>query len=155
MALNEGAQRVAREADVPVPVPVPVPLHVPVNVPVPGNVHVHGSRVTRTGTGTGTGTNAAGIGLTRRAVLRGAAGAARAGGAYLTCAHPRKTGGANIQVGTSVDQIAAKVLGEGTPFRSVELGTEASAQAGSCDSGYSCAYSSNLSWSSPSTPLAK
>ena len=80
---------------------------------------------------------------------------ARAGAAFLTCAHPRKTGGADINVGVSADQVAAKVLGEGTPFASVELGTEASAQAGSCDSGYSCAYSSNLAWSSPSSPLAK
>lgn len=80
---------------------------------------------------------------------------ARAGASFLTCAHPRKTGGADIEVGVSVDQVAAKVLGDGTPFASVELGTEPSAQAGSCDSGYSCAYSSNLAWSSPSSPLAK
>jgi hypothetical protein len=80
---------------------------------------------------------------------------ARAGGAFLTCAHPKKTGGAEIQAGTSVDQVAASVLGEGVPFPSIELGTEPSAQAGSCDSGYSCAYSSNISWRSPSQPTTK
>jgi hypothetical protein len=47
------------------------------------------------------------------------------------------------------------VLGEGVPFASLELGTEPSAQAGSCDSGYSCAYSSNLAWSAPGSPLSK
>ncbi|HZU98862.1 MAG TPA: DUF1552 domain-containing protein, partial [Planctomycetota bacterium] len=80
---------------------------------------------------------------------------ARAGASFLTCSHPKKTGGADIHCGVSVDQVAAKVLGDFTSFPSVELGTEHSAQAGSCDSGYSCAYSSNLAWSSPSTPLAK
>ena len=62
---------------------------------------------------------------------------------------------ADIEAGVSVDQLAARALGEGTAFPSVELGTDASAQQGNCDSGYSCAYSSNLSWSSPSSPLAK
>ncbi len=80
---------------------------------------------------------------------------ARAGGAFLTCTHPKKTGGSEIQVGISVDQMLTKTLGEGVPFASLELGTEPSAQAGSCDSGYSCAYSSNISWSSPSLPVAK
>lgn len=85
----------------------------------------------------------------------GAGDHARAGGAFLTCAHPRKTEGADIEVGISADQVAAKVLGEGTPFPSVELGTDPSAQNGNCDSGYSCAYVSNLAWASPSQPLAK
>src|SRR5205823_4491971 len=77
---------------------------------------------------------------------------ARAGAAFLTCAHPRKTDGADIQAGVSVDQVAAKALGEGTPFASVELGTEVSLPAGSCDSGYTCAYSPNLAWATPSSP---
>jgi hypothetical protein len=85
----------------------------------------------------------------------GAGDHARAGAAFLTCSHPRKTGGADIHAGVSVDQLLARVLGESVPFASVELGTEASAQGGSCDSGYSCAYSSNLAWSSPSSPLSK
>jgi hypothetical protein len=80
---------------------------------------------------------------------------ARAGAAFLTCSHPKKTGGAEIHAGVSVDQVAAKALGQGVPFASLELGTEPSAQAGSCDSGYSCAYSSNIAWSGPASPLAK
>ncbi len=80
---------------------------------------------------------------------------ARAGGSFLTGAHPKKTGGADIHAGISVDQAAAPVLGRDTRFASLELGTERGRQSGSCDSGYSCAYSSNISWRSPSMPMAK
>jgi hypothetical protein len=80
---------------------------------------------------------------------------ARALAAFLTGVHPRKTDGANIQAGISVDQVAARKVGDLTRFPSLELGCDPSAQAGNCDSGYSCAYSSNISWSSETTPLAK
>lgn len=80
---------------------------------------------------------------------------ARSAGSYLTCAHPKKTGGADIRAGVSVDQVAARHLANHTRFASVELGCERSALAGNCDSGYSCAYSSNVSWRTPSTPMAK
>jgi hypothetical protein len=85
----------------------------------------------------------------------GAGDHARAGASFLTCAHPRKTDGADIQAGVSVDQLAAQAIGDATPFPSLELGTEQSAQNGNCDSGYSCAYSSNIAWRSPSSPVAK
>lgn len=74
---------------------------------------------------------------------------------FLTGAHPVKTDGAEIKVGMSVDQVAAQAIGHETRFSSLELGIDPSAQAGSCDSGYSCAYSSNISWRSPTTPAAK
>jgi Protein of unknown function (DUF1552) len=80
---------------------------------------------------------------------------ARSGAAFLTGAHPRKTDGADIQNSVSVDQVAAAALGAKTRLPSLELGLEGSAQAGSCDSGYSCAYSSNLSWRNSTSPLAK
>jgi hypothetical protein len=80
---------------------------------------------------------------------------ARAASTFLTGMHPRKTHGADIHVGVSVDQIAAKQIGNETRFRSLELGCERGAQAGNCDSGYSCAYSSNIAWSTPSAPVAK
>jgi hypothetical protein len=80
---------------------------------------------------------------------------ARAMSAFLTGAQPRKTAGADIKVGISVDQIAAKKIGRLTPFSSLELGCEKGQQAGNCDSGYSCAYSSNISWRGESTPMAK
>jgi hypothetical protein len=79
---------------------------------------------------------------------------ARALACFLTGMHPRKTDGANIKAGISVDQVAAQKVGERTRFSSLELGIDPSAQAGNCDSGYSCAYSSNISWSSESTPVA-
>jgi len=80
---------------------------------------------------------------------------ARSVAAFLTGAHPRKTDGANIRNGVSVDQVAASKIGAKTRFPSLELGCEPSATAGNCDSGYSCAYTSNISWRDESTPVAK
>ncbi len=80
---------------------------------------------------------------------------ARAMAAFLTGRQPRKTHGADIRVGISADQYLAQAIGDQTRFPSLELGIERGAQAGNCDSGYSCAYSSNLSWRSETTPNAK
>jgi hypothetical protein len=80
---------------------------------------------------------------------------ARALACFLTGTHPRKTDGANIAAGISVDQLAAQKIGHFTRLPSLELGIDPSAQAGNCDSGYSCAYSSNMSWSTATTPVAK
>ena len=80
---------------------------------------------------------------------------ARAMSAYLTGAQPRKTDGANIRAGISVDQLAAARLGDRTRLPSLELGAEASKLAGGCDSGYSCIYQSNLSWRSATQPMPK
>lgn len=80
---------------------------------------------------------------------------ARSASTFLTGAHPRKTAGADIHVGISVDQEAAKHIGDDSRLPSLELGIEAGRTAGSCDSGYSCAYSSAVSWKSPQTPMAK
>jgi hypothetical protein len=60
-----------------------------------------------------------------------------------------------VKAGISVDQIAAEAVGKLTRLSSLELGCEAGRQAGNCDSGYSCAYSSNLSWKSELTPMGK
>jgi hypothetical protein len=80
---------------------------------------------------------------------------ARAMSAFLTGAQPRKTSGADIKAGISVDQFAAEKVGKATRFPSLELGCERGLNAGNCDSGYSCAYSANLSWRSESLPMAK
>lgn len=80
---------------------------------------------------------------------------ARSLACFLTGTHPIKTDGANIKAGVSVDQIAAMQLARTTRFPSLELGIDRGAQSGNCDSGYSCAYSSNISWRSPTTPMAK
>jgi hypothetical protein len=80
---------------------------------------------------------------------------ARSASVFLTGAQPRKTDGSNIRVGISVDQLAAQAIGDATRLPSLELGCEAGRGAGNCDSGYSCAYSSNISWASETTPVGK
>jgi hypothetical protein len=80
---------------------------------------------------------------------------ARAMSAFLTGRQPRKTAGADIRAGISVDQFAAERAGNQTRFPSLELGIERGLNSGNCDSGYSCAYSANLSWKGESTPMAK
>ncbi|MEO7599242.1 MAG: DUF1552 domain-containing protein [Opitutus sp.] len=78
---------------------------------------------------------------------------ARASASFLTGVHPRKTAGANIKAGVSVDQIAANQIGDRTRLPSLELSCDAGQRAGSCDSGYSCAYQFNLSWRSETQPV--
>lgn len=78
---------------------------------------------------------------------------ARAGAAYLTGVHCKKTAGADIQNGISADQVAAQKLASQTKFASLELGCEDSHTVGNCDSGYSCAYTNSISWRSPTTPM--
>jgi hypothetical protein len=90
-----------------------------------------------------------------RAHEDGAGDHARSGASFLTGAHPKKTDGADIKNSVSVDQVAAQVIGSKTRFASLELGLEGSTQAGGCDSGYSCAYSSNLAWRNENSPLPK
>ena len=78
---------------------------------------------------------------------------ARSASVFLTGAQPRKEG--DLRSGISVDQVAAQAAGHATRFPSIELGIEPGRSAGNCDSGYSCAYSSNIAWSSESTPVSK
>jgi hypothetical protein len=83
----------------------------------------------------------------------GAGDHARAGGAFLTGAQPKKTAGANFEAGVSADQVAARRLGDRTRFPSLELAIERYRGAGNCDSGYSCVYEHTLSWRNATTPL--
>jgi hypothetical protein len=83
----------------------------------------------------------------------GAGPHARASGTFLTGVHIRKTEGADIQAGISMDQIAAKVLGQETQLASLELALESVEILGACDAGYSCAYTNTISWRSPTTPM--
>ena len=76
-------------------------------------------------------------------------------GAFLTAAHPYKTEGSDIRNGISLDQVIANEIGDCTDFASVELGIDGGSSAGGCDSGYSCAYARNISWTGPATPLPK
>jgi hypothetical protein len=85
----------------------------------------------------------------------GAGDHARSAGVFLTGVQPLKSEGSEIRAGVSVDQFAAQRMGHETRFASLELGTERGRQSGKCDSGYSCAYSNNVSWRDGTTPMAK
>jgi len=78
---------------------------------------------------------------------------ARASATFLTGCQARKTAGADIRVGVSVDQIAAQQIGQETLLPSLELSCDQARQAGSCDSGYSCAYQFNIAWRTESVPM--
>lgn len=85
----------------------------------------------------------------------GAGDHARSAGVFLTAAQPLKSEGAEIRAGQSADQRAAEMIGHNTRFPSLELGTEGGRPFGKCDSGYSCAYSNNISWKNDVTPMSK
>jgi hypothetical protein len=74
--------------------------------------------------------------------------------AFLTCSKANKSD-SDLRLGVSVDQLAAAKLGSGTRFPSLQLGLDGGSSGGVCDSGYSCAYTTNISWSGPRTPLPK
>jgi len=78
---------------------------------------------------------------------------ARANATWLTGVRARKTAGADIQVGVSIDQVLAERVGNQTRIDSLELGCDKARSAGACDSGYSCAYQFNLAWKGPATPM--
>ena len=82
-----------------------------------------------------------------------AGGHGRITGAFLTGVHAKPTEGADFEAGRSVDQIAAEHLGRHTQLRSLEVGIGLPDFGGACDAGFSCAYISTLSWSTPTTPL--
>ena len=90
-----------------------------------------------------------------RALGDGPGDHARAVAAFLTGAHPKKSDGTDIRNGVSIDQEIAKQIGSQTRLPSLEIGMEQSAAAGNCDSGYSCVYSSNMSWRDDTTPVPK
>jgi hypothetical protein len=77
---------------------------------------------------------------------------ARAAASFLTGAHPRETG-SDIYAGVSADQVAAQAIGRQTRLASLELGLEDHRVVGLCDGNYSCAYTSCISWRTPTNPL--
>jgi len=72
---------------------------------------------------------------------------------FLSAAKAKMTEGADYELATTVDQIAAKQLGKETRLPSLELAMDATTPIGACDGGMSCVYETSLSWSSPTTPL--
>ena len=78
---------------------------------------------------------------------------ARASATFLTGVHVKKTEGADIRAGISMDQIAAQQLGAETQLASLELGVDSVETLGACDAGYSCAYTNTIAWRTATTPL--
>jgi hypothetical protein len=76
----------------------------------------------------------------------------RASGTYLTGVHVRKSDSV-VKNGLSMDQIAAQAFERETQISSLQLTVDDNSLMGSCDTGYSCAYSSTLSWLTPTMPL--
>src|SRR5262245_533759 len=72
---------------------------------------------------------------------------------WLSGVHPKRTEGADVQNGITVDQIAAQVLGKDTRLLSIEMALEQNYLVGNCDNGYSCVYWNTISWRTPTTPL--
>jgi hypothetical protein len=77
----------------------------------------------------------------------------RASSVWLNGVHPKLTEGADVQAGTTVDQIAAKVLCKDTPLTSLELALEPNYMVGNCNDGYSCVYMNTFVWRTPTMPL--
>ena len=77
----------------------------------------------------------------------------RAHAGWLNGVLPKRTEGADITAGKTIDQYAADTLGADTPLRSIELTTESSFMVGNCENGYSCAYLNSTSWRTPNAPL--
>lgn len=83
----------------------------------------------------------------------GAGDHARGVATFLTSARARKTAGSDINLGISIDQVAAQAVQNATRLPSLELSADGVRKAGQCDSGYSCAYQFNLSWRSENQPM--
>lgn len=72
---------------------------------------------------------------------------------FLSAAKAKWTESTDYELGTTIDQIAAKQMGQATRLPSLELAMDLLSVVGQCDNGFACVYQNNLSWSSPTTPL--
>ena len=72
---------------------------------------------------------------------------------FLSAAFAKHTESSDYHLGTTVDQVAARHIGQATRLPSLELSVDLNPLAGVCNNGYACVYQNNLSWSSPTTPL--
>jgi uncharacterized protein DUF1552 len=79
---------------------------------------------------------------------------AAAASGWLSGAIPKRTEGEDYRVGTTIDQVIAKQIGQDSPFPSLEFATEDfTGYVGGCTPGFSCAYMNTISWATPTTPL--
>jgi hypothetical protein len=73
---------------------------------------------------------------------------------WLTGVYPKRTEAEDVLAGTTIDQVVAARIGQDTPIPSLELATtDFTGYVGACTSGFSCAYTNTISWSTPTTPL--
>ena len=72
---------------------------------------------------------------------------------FMCGVHAKPTQGVDFEAGISIDQIAANHIGQETVLPSLQLTLEPIEFAGTCDSGYSCAYTNTLSWRTSTLPL--
>jgi len=86
---------------------------------------------------------------------RGGGAHARTMPCFLSGVQIFQTMGADIHAGVTMDQFAARQIGDATRFPSLELGCEYGQQDGFCDTGFTCIYQTNLSWRSPTAPSPK
>jgi len=77
----------------------------------------------------------------------------RSAAAFLSGARPKHTAGADVYLGTTIDQVIARKLGQDTALPSLELGIEDVGYTGICNYGYSCAYVNTIAWETPTKPL--
>jgi hypothetical protein len=74
--------------------------------------------------------------------------------AFLCANKPKKTAGADVYAGTTIDQIIAQKIGRENLMPSMQLAVEdPGANSSNCGEGYSCTYTNTISWSSPTDPL--
>jgi len=74
--------------------------------------------------------------------------------AFLCAVKPKKTAGADVQAGTTIDQIIAQKIGRETLLPSMEFAVEdPGANSSNCGEGYSCVYTNTIAWAAPTRPL--
>ena len=78
---------------------------------------------------------------------------ARASTRFLTGVASTRDNGSNLRAGISMDQIAGRFLGNETQLSTLELAIDGRDFAGSCDEGFSCAYTNTITWANETTPL--
>jgi hypothetical protein len=77
----------------------------------------------------------------------------RAAPAFMSCVHPKQTEGADVQAGTTIDQMIAREICRDAKLTSLEVAVDRNDVVGACDHGYACAYMNSMSWKTPTMPL--
>lgn len=77
----------------------------------------------------------------------------RAAPAFMSCVHPKQTEGADVQAGTTIDQLIAEQICRDSKLASLEVAVDRSDVVGACDHGYACAYMNSMSWKTATIPL--